>query len=209
MPVRSLTREAVMQIAVWAGLGIVAGLIARFSIPRAEPPPPLIYVPTRDDSLGAFVSPASDHGGLLIPVLLGMGAAVGGGTLGAVVDFGRLLDMGSIGGLSAANGILAAGAAILVLWGYRVAAATTGAPPAIGDHPSSNNSFRLSAVRSKSRTAEHAVRSLTGELAVVQDHHAIDAQDHHAIDDDVFLAGREFVRLRRRGVVGQLHVVEP
>jgi len=123
-----------MQVAVWIGLGIVAGLIAKPSSPRAVAPPPVMYLPTYDESVAVLVRPVPNDPSMLIPVLLGVAAAMGGGALCESYNIGKLLGLASISGFDGASATLAAGAALLVVFGYRAVAASMHARPAVSNH---------------------------------------------------------------------------
>ena len=79
-----------MGILSWIILGLVVGVLAK------------------------FLMPGDDPGGIVITILLGVGGAFVGGTIGAT------LGLGSVSGFNLSSIILATGGAILLLLVYRL-----------------------------------------------------------------------------------------
>lgn len=81
-----------MGIISWIILGLIAGAVAK------------------------VIMPGKDPGGLVITIGLGIVGAVLGGFIGA------RLGMGTVRGLDVRSLAIAVGGALLLLWGYRLAA---------------------------------------------------------------------------------------
>ena len=78
-----------MGILSWIVMGLIVGLLAK------------------------FIMPGKDPGGLIVTVLIGWGAFVGG-------DVGSFLGLGTVTGFNIGSILLATGGAILLLLLYRV-----------------------------------------------------------------------------------------
>ncbi|NNL64929.1 MAG: GlsB/YeaQ/YmgE family stress response membrane protein [Myxococcales bacterium] len=64
-------------------------------------------------ALAKWIMPGDDPGGLILTTLLGIAGAFVGGFLGS------LLGLGTAGGFSVGNLVLATAGALLLLWGHR------------------------------------------------------------------------------------------
>ena len=148
-----------MEIAIWVSLGIVAGIIAKLSLPRSPAPPPLRFLPADDESVGMLVAPVSNRRGILLPSLLGIAAAVAGGVLGIQYEVKNLLGLGSTWGVDTASVLSAACGALVALVGYRIVAGAIYSWRERGDFRSLKTSSRLLAVSHKRRAAQHVVRA--------------------------------------------------
>jgi uncharacterized membrane protein YeaQ/YmgE (transglycosylase-associated protein family) len=80
-----------MEILAWVGLGLVAGILAKFFMPGNDP------------------------GGIVVTILLGIAGAVLGGFISDYLGFG------DVRGFDAPSLLIAIGGAMLLLFGYRMA----------------------------------------------------------------------------------------
>jgi uncharacterized membrane protein YeaQ/YmgE (transglycosylase-associated protein family) len=79
-----------MGIVSWIVFGLIAGALAKFLVPGADP------------------------GGIVITMLLGIGGAIVGGFIGTLIGFG------GVGGFDVRSFLVAVGGALVLLAGYRM-----------------------------------------------------------------------------------------
>jgi uncharacterized membrane protein YeaQ/YmgE (transglycosylase-associated protein family) len=79
-----------MGIVSWIVFGLIAGALAKFLMPGADP------------------------GGIVITMLLGIGGAIVGGFIGTLIGFG------GVGGFDVRSFLVAVGGALVLLAGYRM-----------------------------------------------------------------------------------------